>query len=64
MSDPISEDALNQIADGSGRCYPHEGKAMAIELREFRRERAAVGSIGAPSPIPSPSTPSPWNGIP
>jgi hypothetical protein len=60
MSDPISEDALNQIADGNGHCYRHEAKAMAVELREFRKQRAANGN---PPPAP-PASFNPWNGIP
>lgn len=58
MSDKISDDTLKQIAEGSGRTYPHEGKAMAKELIEFRAHRAAVGQAAIPTPV------NPWNGIP
>lgn len=36
MADRVSDEVLKQIAEGSGRTYPHEGKAMARELIERR----------------------------
>lgn len=56
----LSDELLKQIAEGSGRCYPHEGKAMALELVE-RRKRDAVLSL-APPMSPPPQMPRNWQG--
>jgi hypothetical protein len=61
VSDPVPDEVLKQISEGSGRTYPHEGKAMALELIEFRKQRAAQGNPAAQAP-PTPFNP--WNGIP
>lgn len=44
--DRISDEVLKQIAEGTGRTYPHEGKQMARELIERRAAK--------PEPAPSP----------
>lgn len=62
--DKLTDDVLKQIANGTGRVYNHEGKALARELLEFRAERAAVGQSPASGAVPAPLTPNPWNGIP
>jgi hypothetical protein len=36
MSAPLDDELLKKIANGSGRTYPHEGKAMAEELIKRR----------------------------
>ena len=43
----LSDELLKKIAEGSGRCYPHEGKAMAQEIIEHRtrlKEAAAAAA--------------------
>lgn len=61
--DKVSDEVLKQITQGTGRCYPHEGKAMARELQEFRAARDA-----AVAPVPNPQHGQqgsfPWGGIP
>jgi len=49
----LTDDLLKHLAEGSGRCYPHEGKAMAQELI---RRRAAANT-------PQPAS-NPYGGIP
>src|SRR5271155_1733359 len=39
VTDTISDEVLKQIAEGTGRTYPHEGKQVARELIEFRKLR-------------------------
>lgn len=58
MSDKLTDDLLKTIANGSGRCYGYEGRAMARELLEWREKAAkaaqaasAQGSIGQPYPF-------------
>lgn len=58
--DKVSDEVLKQVAAGSGRCYPHEGKAMARELLEFRAARNASTPASNPNQVPSPW----WGGIP
>jgi hypothetical protein len=57
--DKVSDEVLRQVAEGSGYCYRHEGKAMARELIELRAAVAAA-SKAAPAPVQH----SIWNGIP
>jgi hypothetical protein len=55
----LDDALLKKIAEGSGRCYPHEGKAMAEELIA---RRAAEAKLTATQPIPHPGLPWPLNG--
>lgn len=55
MADVLSDDLLKRIAESPGRCYAHEGRAMAHELLLFRaraKEIAAAASatLGAATP--------------
>lgn len=34
----LPDEIVQQIAEGSGRCYAYEGKLMALELIEWRRK--------------------------
>jgi hypothetical protein len=46
----LDDELLKKIATGSGRTYPHEGKAMAEELI---RRRAAEKAAATPPPTPT-----------
>jgi hypothetical protein len=52
----LSDDLLKRIATGSGRVYPHEGKAMARELIERRSQER----LEKTQPIPN----IPWGVLP
>lgn len=41
----LSDDVLKQIASGSGRCYPYEGRALAAEVIEWRRRSVDAAKI-------------------
>lgn len=56
----LDDALLKHLADGTGRCYPHEGKAMAQELVE--RRKAEVITLTKTQPIPF--TPTGWGTIP
>jgi hypothetical protein len=64
----LDDALLDKIANGNGRCYPHEGKAMAQELIEFRKaaaeaaKAATTAKLTATQPIPNPGLPFPWGG--
>lgn len=45
----LTDELLKHIADGSGRTYPHEGKAMAEELIKRRAAEAPVTKTPAPA---------------
>jgi hypothetical protein len=53
MTAPLDDELLKKIATGSGRTYPHEGKAMAEELIK-RRAVEAAAKLGSTQPIPYP----------
>ncbi len=55
----LDDETLAQIAKSSGRCYPHEGKAMAEELIAFRKAAADAVKAAAAAAASSPSTPPP-----
>ena len=60
MTDTISDEILKHLAEGNGHCYPHEGKQMARELIEFRKQRDAQLTIAnAPTPYGWQGTPIP-----
>lgn len=52
----LSDELIAKIADGSGRCYSHEGKAMAAEIREWRRRAAEAAKAAALTPAGPPPT--------
>ena len=47
----LEDDLLAKIANGSGRTYPHEGKAMALELMERRAKEKLDAKLTATQPI-------------
>lgn len=53
----LSDELIACIAKGSGRCYPHEGKAMAAEILEWRKKATdalkAAAAAGAAAPTPA-----------
>lgn len=45
---------IEKLANGSGRCYPHEGKYMAQEIlrrREAEEKLTKTQPIGGPPPL-------------
>jgi hypothetical protein len=46
----LDKELLAKIANGSGRCYPHEGKYMAQEILEWRKK--AEEDLLKTQPIP------------
>jgi hypothetical protein len=53
----LSDALLKTIAEGSGRVYPYEGRAMAAEIIEQRRLRADAGKTIAATPPTGPVFP-------
>ena len=46
--DKVPDEVLKQISEGSGHVYNHEGRAMARELLEFRKQRGAASAAASP----------------
>lgn len=49
----LSTDLLKQLATGTGRCYNHEGKAMAAEILRWREAAAKAAAATAAAPTSS-----------
>jgi len=41
---PVTDSLLQLLAKGTGRAYPHESKAMALELIELRAKAKAAAA--------------------
>lgn len=50
MIEDLPTDIVKAIAEGSGRCYPYEGKRMAQEI--LRRRAADIAAAAAANPPP------------
>jgi len=46
--DKVPDEVLKQISEGGGHVYNHEGRAMARELLEFRKQRGAASAAASP----------------
>lgn len=56
----LSDELIRCIAEGSGRCYSHEGKAMAQEIKEWREKAAAAVKAAAAAAPPAVAPGMPW----
>lgn len=57
MIEDLPTDIVKAIAEGSGRCYPYEGKRMAQEILRRRAAEQAAAAPPNPPGLPYPFHP-------